>query len=113
MHELSIAENIVSLVAEQAERSGFSRVRVIRLELGAFSSVEEQALRFCFGAAAQGSAAEEAELDVVVVPGEAWCLDCNQVVQLAERLAPCPHCGGGQLQVTGGQELRVRELEVD
>lgn len=112
MHELSLAQGIVSLIEQEAARRGFAAVRVVRLEIGAFGGVEESALRFCFGAAARGTPAEHAEIDVIHAPGRAWCLDCGSAVELADRLDPCPLCGGERLQVTGGQELRVKELEV-
>lgn len=112
MHELTLAQGIISLIEQQAAEAGFTQVRVVRLEIGAFGGVEEEALRFCFGAAARGTAAENAELDVVHLPGAAWCLECETTVSLAERFAPCPLCGGQLLQVTGGQDLRLRELEV-
>jgi hydrogenase nickel incorporation protein HypA/HybF len=113
MHELTLAQSIVALVAGEAARGRFARVRLVRLELGAFGCVEEDALRFCFGSAARGTPAEGAALDVVRLPGQAWCLDCHDTVALQERLSPCPLCGGERLQVTGGQDLRVRELEVE
>ena len=33
-------------------------------------------------------------------------------VSMAEVFGECPHCGGHRLQVTGGTEMRVKELEV-
>ncbi|GAH74778.1 unnamed protein product, partial [marine sediment metagenome] len=38
---------------------------------------------------------------------------CSESVEIKQRYEPCPSCGGYQLQVTGGEEMRVRELEVD
>jgi hydrogenase nickel incorporation protein HypA/HybF len=34
-------------------------------------------------------------------------------VRVAQRFDACPDCGGYQLQVTGGDELRIKELEVE
>ncbi len=113
MHELALAQDIVSLIEAEASRSAFSRVRVLRLELGAFGCVDEAALRFCFGSVARGTPAQDATIEVIHVPGTARCLDCEENVTITERLSPCPQCGGGRLQITGGQDLRLRELEVD
>jgi hydrogenase nickel incorporation protein HypA/HybF len=112
MHELALAAGIVSLIEEEARRTGFSRVLTLRLAMGAFAHVEETALRFGLEAAARGSPAEGATLELLRLPGRAWCLDCGENVMLPERWAPCPLCGGERLQVTGGDELRVDELEV-
>ena len=56
--------------------------------------------------------ADGARLDIVEVPGSAWCMQCSRSVAIAGRTDPCPECGSWQLQVTGGSEMRVMELEL-
>jgi hydrogenase nickel incorporation protein HypA/HybF len=113
MHEMGLAESVVQIVQDYARREGFGRVKTVRLEVGRLSGVEMEAMRFCFDAAARTTPAEGARLEIVEVPGTAWCLRCSASVPLAARYDPCPHCGGYQLQVTGGTEMRVKELEVE
>jgi hydrogenase nickel incorporation protein HypA/HybF len=113
MHELSIAEGIILLLEEQAARESFSRVRLVRLEIGPLAAVEAQALRFCFAAVSRDSLADGARLEIVELPGRAWCLGCGNGVAIAQRYDACPRCGSRHLQVTGGDELRVKELEVE
>ena len=31
---------------------------------------------------------------------------------IADRLDPCPECGGGRLMPVAGDELRIKDLEV-
>ena len=57
--------------------------------------------------------AEGARLDILEVPGAAWCFDCNDTVTLAQRFDACPRCAGFRLRLTGGEELRIQDLEVD
>jgi hydrogenase nickel incorporation protein HypA/HybF len=59
-----------------------------------------------------GGVAAGARLDIAVTPGAAWCLPCGERVPLARRGDPCPRCGGYQLQVVAGEEMRVTEIEV-
>ena len=33
--------------------------------------------------------------------------------RVAQRYNACPRCGGYQLQVTGGEEMRIKDLEVE
>jgi hydrogenase nickel incorporation protein HypA/HybF len=113
MHEMSLTEGLIELVEEEGRRQGFSRVRRIRLRLGVLSHVEAGALRFCFDAVAAGTIAEGAVLEIEEVPAQAWCLDCRTAVEVGERFGVCPQCGGGHLQVAGGDEMRLHELEVD
>ncbi|WP_040620167.1 hydrogenase maturation nickel metallochaperone HypA [Rhodovulum sp. PH10] len=113
MHEMSLCESVIELVEDSARRDGFSRARVVVLEIGEIGHVEPEAMRFCFGAVSRGTIAENARLDIVRVPGAGWCLDCAKTVPLAERFGPCPECGRHRVQMTAGDELRVKELEVE
>jgi hydrogenase nickel incorporation protein HypA/HybF len=47
------------------------------------------------------------------MPGTGWCIDCSQSVPMSDKLAGCPRCGGYRVQVTGGTEMRVKELEIE
>jgi hydrogenase nickel incorporation protein HypA/HybF len=69
-------------------------------------------LRFGFDVVMRGSLADGAELDIVTEPAEARCLSCFELVTVSDRLSPCPKCGGTDLQISGGDTLRIKELEV-
>ena len=104
MHEMSLAEGIRGIVLDQARVHGFTAVTVLRLEIGRFAGVEKPALEFAFDVVMRGSPAEAA--------GQALCYDCRMTVQIDDRLAPCPLCGGGRLLPQGGDEMRIRDMEV-
>ncbi len=112
MHELSLCNGMLEIIEKQAIESGFDRVRVVRLEVGALSCVETAALEFCFESVTRGSVAEGATLEIASVPGAAWCWDCAAVVPLARRGEACEGCGGFRLRVRDGEQVRIVELEV-
>lgn len=113
MHELAICERIVQVLEERAVAEDYARVRKVRLEIGPLAGVAPDALRFSFDAAAHGTLADNAELEIVETRGEAWCSRCARTVAVAERYDACPDCGGFPLAVTGGEELRIKDLEVE
>jgi len=113
MHEMSLTEGVVDILVEEGRRQKFSRVKTVWLEIGALSGVEPQAMEFCFDVVARGTVAEGAKLEIVRPPGEGYCLDCETKVALAERFGACPDCGQHHVQMTGGDEMRVKELEVE
>ncbi len=113
MHEMSLVAGILKILDDEAHRHGFKAVRVVRLDVGALSHADPHALRFAFEATAPGTRAEGATLEILTTPGEAYCLDCAKPVALDRRGDPCPECGGNLLQVLSGDDLRVKELEVD
>jgi hydrogenase nickel incorporation protein HypA/HybF len=112
MHEMSLAESVLQIIEDSARTQGFSRVSGVRLEIGRLAGVEAGALRFCFDAVTRGTLAEGARLEIAETPGQGRCLDCHRLVTMAARFDPCPACGGCRVEVTGGTELRVKELEV-
>jgi len=113
MHEMALCESVLGILEKHAQAQGFSRVKTVWLEIGALAGVEVEAMRFCFEAVTRHSLAENAELKIIETPGQAWCLECACQVEIHQRFDACPRCGGCQLQVTGGEEMRVRELEVE
>lgn len=112
MHEMALAESMLQLVEDTARRNGARRVTAVRLELGALSHVERDALCFCFDAATRGGVAEGAALEIDATPGAAWCMPCGAQVPLARLGDSCPRCGGWQLTVVQGEEMRVKEIEI-
>ncbi|AOZ69210.1 hydrogenase maturation nickel metallochaperone HypA [Rhodobacter xanthinilyticus] len=112
MHEMSIAEGIRTVLEDAAKANDFSKITRVRLEIGAFAGVERAALDFAFEVVMRGSVAEGAALEILDLPGRALCYDCAVEVEITDRLAPCPHCGGGRLLVQGGDEMRIKDLEV-
>lgn len=113
MHEVALAQGIVDIVTEQAKTGGFTRATVVHVELGALSNVLADALVFGFESAARGTAAEGARLEFAHKPGTGWCMDCATDIEVSARVALCPKCQGTKWVVTGGEQMRVLELEVD
>lgn len=112
MHEMSLAQGILQIVEDTLARSGGGRVSLVRLEIGQLAGVEHSALRFSFEVVAGGTAIDGATLEIDEPPGQAWCLQCSQTVVLSGLGEPCPHCDSYQLQVTGGTQLRVKEIGI-
>lgn len=114
MHEVTIAQAIVDIVRDHAARDGFTRVKTIRLAIGALSHVDPRALEFGFEVVARGTVADGARLAIDRPGGEAFCTDCEKTVPLAELGAACPTCGGYRCIPSGGsgEQMRVVEMEV-
>jgi hydrogenase nickel incorporation protein HypA/HybF len=110
---MSLAENVREIIEDAAREQGFARVMSVRLEIGRLSSVEPEAMRFCFDAAMAGSIAERARLEIVETPGQGRCEDCGRDQAVDALYEACPHCGGYRVRVTGGDAMRIMDLEVE
>ena len=113
MHEMSLAEGVLQLVEDTARRENARRVKLVVLEIGRMSSVEPEALKFCFDAVTQDGIAQGARLEIIAVAGAGWCMQCAQTVPMSELYGACPKCGSHQVQATEGTEMRVKEIEIE
>ena len=113
MHEMSLAEGVLQIIEESARTQNFTKVRKVWLEIGQLAGVEAEAMRFCFDMVVRDSIAHEASLEIIEMPGQARCLHCAEVVPVQTLLDACPKCGSYQVQITGGNEMRVKELDVE
>ena len=110
MHELAIAESLVAI----AERHAAGR-RVTRVEVAAghLRQVVPTALEFAFELVAEGTVLEGAELVMTEVPAAGRCRSCGAESRLDGFPLTCARCGGWDVEVTTGEELRVESLDLE
>jgi len=113
MHEMSLCEGVLQVLQTEAKTQGFKKVIAVWLEIGDLSSVEPEAMLFSFDVVTRNSLADGAKLNIVNIPGIAWCMQCSKNVTVKQRFDECPDCGSFQLQITGGDEMKIKELEVE
>lgn len=112
MHEMSLAEGVLQICEDYAREAGAEKITMVRVEIGTLGHVEPEALSFCFDAVTAGTLAQGARLEIDRVPGRAWCRSCAREVEITSLIDACPVCGGFDLEVTGGEEMRVKNMEV-
>ncbi|MCU0757621.1 MAG: hydrogenase maturation nickel metallochaperone HypA [Steroidobacteraceae bacterium] len=112
MHEMSLAESVREIAEEIARANRARRVRGIHLRIGRLAGVDPAALGFGLEVALRGGVTDGAAVHLQHVPGEAWCWDCAARVEVDSDPPSCPACRSLRLQVTGGQELKVSEVEL-
>jgi hydrogenase nickel incorporation protein HypA/HybF len=109
MHELGITQTIVAIVAEHAKGE---KVQRVSLEIGKLSAIMPDSVRFCFDVCSKGTVLEGAKLEIIEIPGLARCRRCGVEVPLEQPFGICT-CGSVELDVIAGQELRIKEMEIE
>jgi hydrogenase nickel incorporation protein HypA/HybF len=109
MHELGITQNIVAIVAEHAKGA---KVQRVALEIGKLSAIMPDAIQFCFDVCCQGTVLEGAILEIIEIPGLARCRQCGALVLLEQPFGICG-CGSVELTVIAGEELKIKEMEIE
>lgn len=111
MHELSICRDLFALLDREAQRHGVNKIVRLRLAIGRLSCLDPDALRFAFAAMAPGTIAEAAELQIDQPPIRATCKNCGSAIELFSRFESCSACVATQLELDGGEEMRLIEME--
>jgi hydrogenase nickel incorporation protein HypA/HybF len=108
MHELGITQSIVDACNAEADGAPVARVTV---EIGCLCGVLPDAVRFCYDVCAQGTALEGSKLEIHSVPGHGRCRDCGKDMEIEDFLTLCD-CGSANIDASGGDELRIKEMEI-
>lgn len=108
---MSIAQALFDIIRDEAERHGLSRIERITVQIGEMAAVVPEALRLCFSVISRGTFAEDAELDIEVVPVVARCRRCGLMFEVENFLFRCPDCGADGADCISGRELLVLGVE--
>ena len=112
MHELSVCQALLAQVTEIANERGASTVDRINVEVGPLSGVEPILLAGAFEVARAGSCAAQATLSITATVVTISCLTCGAESQTRPNRLLCCVCGGFRTRVVGGDELRLRRVEL-
>ncbi len=112
MHELSIAQGLMTDILSEMKNHQVERVCKVGLSVGRLSGVVPDALRFCFEAITRETPLEGTELDIDWSNPSASCCDCGHVFPVESLICTCPICDSPSLTVEGGRDLTMTCLEV-
>ena len=113
MHELGITQNIVDIAQQHALEQGAQKVLSVTVMVGDLSGVIADAMEFCFEVCCKDTLLEQAELIIQRIPGRGRCRDCGTDIELDTTTFSCPACGSFALETVSGQELSIKEMEVE
>jgi hydrogenase nickel incorporation protein HypA/HybF len=108
MHELGLCADIVAAVER---RAGNRPVAALTVRVGRLHHVQPGAFEQSFAMAAEGSVAEGARVDLVLLPVRSLCAACGRTTDSEELLAACPACGAVDVAPVGGDELILESIE--
>ena len=110
---MGIAQQILDIAVAAAVKGGAERIGKINVVAGELRGIVPVQLTFCFSVVAQNTIASEAYLNLETVPVTARCSNCDEAFTVEDFFYVCPRCESTDVEVTGGTELRVRDIEVD
>lgn len=113
MHELGIVMQVIDEVTKVAEANHVDRVLRLTLEVGEVSAVVPALFEDCFAWAKKRTEhLKDCELNLIVLEGISYCQDCGETYA-TKHGRTCPHCGSGNTYLVTGNEVTIRDIEVE
>jgi hydrogenase nickel incorporation protein HypA/HybF len=112
MHEMAIARSIVEIAVAAAEGGQAQQITRVNVVAGELRGIVPLQLTFCFGVMAENTLASGAQLNLEIAPVRGECKRCSEAFVVKDFEYVCPQCESREVQITGGTELRVRDIEV-
>ncbi|MFG6376520.1 MAG: hydrogenase maturation nickel metallochaperone HypA [Desulfovibrio sp.] len=119
MHEASLVRGLLQVALDELEKYNRqhqgqkARIKKISCELGLMSCVEEVTLKACFELFAEGTLAENADLELARLPLACQCAACGHSFEMKRREFFCPRCGDTNIRFSGGHGLAMVGLAVE
>lgn len=113
MHERSLVKGLIEQVLEEGKSRGLGQIHEIRIEIGEFSGVEPRLVKSAFDEMAGEYWPTPVQLVVDLIPLTAVCQACHETFGVTGFRFICPQCGGGEVTITGGEELRLVSLRAE
>lgn len=114
MHELSIVQALCDQVKEVAISHGAQKVVRIVIEVGELSNVVPELLQTAFAVFREAEPLlENAEIESRRIPLKLLCQACGHEFHPALRRFRCPQCLSLQVKVLQGEELLLRDVELE
>lgn len=117
MHEFSVMSQMVDVIIEEARKHGATRVEEVVLELGEFTMLGEEQLRFAYEVLTKDNILKGSQLTIVPIKGVIECAcgfrgEMSPSEDTPHRSVPileCPRCGN-PAKIVGGRECTVKNL---
>ncbi len=124
MHELSLARSLIDQILALAQEHQAKKIINVTVIIGPFSGIVTDS--FCFGFEAlkrEQKPTREAALTLETPSPEYCCLQCGKTFTGSNSQAmpsrsfsadrPCPACGSEHCTTRGGDELILKQLEME
>ncbi|MBE9168341.1 hydrogenase maturation nickel metallochaperone HypA [Pleurocapsales cyanobacterium LEGE 06147] len=112
MHEVGIMESTLEIALEQATKQKAKRIHEIKMRIGELSGVVPEALEFAFDVVTRGTIAQEAKLNLEIIPVVCYCSSCDLQFTPTDLFYECPRCHQTSTNILKGRELELASLEI-
>jgi hydrogenase nickel incorporation protein HypA/HybF len=113
MHELSVFHGLYHKVEEIARKHRADKVIRIVVDLGVMSDIQPELLKESFATFREAEVLlKDAKLEIRQVPVRLRCESCHKTWDFMAE-ARCPQCSSTDIEVLQGQDLILRDVELE
>ena len=113
MHELSVAEEIISIANQYLPVGNNTGVLSVKVEIGKLSNILPDSLEFCYDALIGDTKLKGSKLIIEEIPVTVKCDDCGETNIIENINFQCKNCESSKVKLITGNELKVTELEIN
>lgn len=114
MHELGIVFEIIKSVEEVASQNQVKKVHQVVLEVGEVSTIVDVYLLDCWKwACSKREVMDGCELKIEKIKAITYCEDCKNTFETLAYGKKCPHCESENTYLLKGQEINIKEIQVE
>lgn len=112
MHEAMVAENILESILTQVSKKSGKVVRVV-ISCGQINALNDEALKFAFKVASEGTICQGAKIKIKHIPLKANCNNCHKKFNYDLYDPQCPKCGKSDISLGEDAPLLLEEIEFE
>jgi hydrogenase nickel incorporation protein HypA/HybF len=115
MHEISLVQNLIQQLKELAAANNASRIITVTMEIGPLAGVVVDSFRFGFDILSADDDLIKGAVLIVQTPEVSYrCSGCGAaMVTASARPEKCLQCGDTLLVAAGGDDLILRQIEME
>lgn len=113
MHELPVAQSILKIALDHAEKADAKKVLGLNIVMGELATMVDDSIQFYWEIIAKDTIAENAVLHFRRVPAELQCLCCAEKYHPVDGELICPKCGNIGAKIIAGEEFLLESIDVE
>lgn len=113
MHELSITQGLIALVAGECRKENIESPKKIIADLGILTGYKKESILYFYGLLRKDiPLLADAELEIREICAKVSCNSCKTASVITEPyMIFCSHCGSRDINITSGREFIVKDIQ--
>jgi len=114
LRELVLAQDILDIAQWEMAHHGAIKLKTVRVVVGEATAVDPESLTFCFELLTKELFLPDGiKLTIARIPQAGRCRSCNETFFILEAGFVCPKCRSKNIAAISGNELFIKEIEVE